>query len=284
MKFVQLVLLLLTLQFNSSAQILPGAKQISLSHSDVALSHDVMTHFNNPAGLAQFNWREFGIYYSPAPFGLSELANGYAAYHEPTILGSISVGFMTYGFDLYKENIISFGYSNRLYQRFFLGGRIDYRSLSIKRYGETNKLSFTIGGLAYILANLRTGFVVENFTRASYANEEDQIPMRLMLGFSFDFEETIIANLAVEKETNIDPSINVGLDYQVIKYINLRIGFQTNPSSFSGGLGINYSLFEIDYATFNHQDLGFTHQAGIIVHFSSDKSRLKKIKDFLGFK
>jgi hypothetical protein len=50
------------------------------------------------AGLAQLNWREVGVYYSPVPFGLTELSNGYAAYHEPFSFGSLAVGGMTYGF------------------------------------------------------------------------------------------------------------------------------------------------------------------------------------------
>ncbi len=275
--------IVLIMQFNSSAQILPGAKQISLSHADIALSHDVMAHYTNPAGLAQLNWREFGVYYSPAPFGLSELANGFAAYHEPTSIGHFSAGFMTYGFELYKENIISLSYSKRFYQNFFLGLRIDYRSLSIERYGETSKIAFSLGGIAYILNNLRTGFVIDNITRASYTDEDDQIPTTIKIGFSYDLQSDIIINFAVNKETNFNPSFNFGLDYLVIQYVNLRVGFKTEPSSFSGGIGINYSMFEIDYATFNHQDLGFTHQAGIIVHFSSNESRIKKIKDYLEF-
>ena len=45
-----------------------------------------------------------GVYYSPAPFGLSELANGYVSYLEPFEFGSIAVGGMTDGFDLYRES------------------------------------------------------------------------------------------------------------------------------------------------------------------------------------
>ena len=82
----------------------PGAKQIAMSNSDVALSDDVFSFFNNPAGLAQLDWRELGLYYSPAPFGLNELANGYIAYTEPLGFGSAGIGAMTYGFDLYRES------------------------------------------------------------------------------------------------------------------------------------------------------------------------------------
>ena len=77
-------IIILQFHFTVNAQYSPGAKQIALSNSDVALSNDVFSVFNNPAGLSQINWREIGVYYSPAPFGISEMANGYIAYLEPT--------------------------------------------------------------------------------------------------------------------------------------------------------------------------------------------------------
>jgi len=52
-------------------------RQVALSNSDVAQCNDVFSLFNNPAGSSQLtgeNW----VIYSPAPFGLKELANGYA--------------------------------------------------------------------------------------------------------------------------------------------------------------------------------------------------------------
>ena len=125
---------------NTFAQFNPGARQISLSNSDVALSNDVFSLFNNPAGLSQLNWREIGIYYSPAPFGLSELANGYVAYVEPFEFGSVAIGGMTYGFDFYRETKLLFGYSYNYENKFFAGVAINYHTFSIKNT-ETQEYS-----------------------------------------------------------------------------------------------------------------------------------------------
>lgn len=275
------ILIVLLLQFNSSAQIIPGAKQISLSHSTIALAHDVFTHFSNSAGLAQMDWREIGIYYSPSPFGLSELANAYAVYNEPTEYGSLAIGFMTYGFDLYRENNLSFSYSKRIYKNFFAGVCAKYHSLSIKNYGNTGTISFNLSGLLYLRENLRAGFTIDNISRATYNEYEDQIPSILGTGISYDLFDNLVLNLSYMQELDWEPSLNGGIDYLLINYINLRFGVSTEPSSFSCGVGINYSLFELDYALFNHQDLGLTHQAGLIIHFTEFESRLKRIKDFL---
>ena len=71
MRVVLLLTFLICFTIGLFAQFNPGAKQISLSHSDIALANDVFALFSNPSGLSQLNWREIGIYYSPAPFGLS---------------------------------------------------------------------------------------------------------------------------------------------------------------------------------------------------------------------
>ncbi len=279
LKFI--LLFLLVFCFKSFGQIKPGAKQISLSHSDVALASDSYALFNNPAGLAQQNWREFSIYYSPSPFGINKLSNGAAVYHEPTKYGSFAVAYINYGFDLYKENTFFVSYSNMVLQNLFVGATLSYRNLSIKNYGSSNSLALLVGLLAHVTNNFRIGFTVDNVTRSTIGNEDNQIPMVFNFGLSYTLLSKLIFNAAIEKEIDKNASLRVGIDYQIIKYLNLRIGAMNEPSSFSAGIGINYSIFEIDYALFNHQDLGFTHQIGITLQFGDNKPRQERIKDYL---
>jgi len=263
------------------AQLNPGARQISLSNSDVALSNDVFSIFNNPAGLSQLNWREIGVYYSPAPFGLSELSNGYAAYLEPFDFGSIAIGGMTYGFELYRESKIVLGYSYKYEKKFFIGIAINYHTFSIQNYGSTSAFYLNFGGLAYITKQIRWGFAISNLNRASISDEDDQIPMVFTTGFSYDLINTLSINLAVEKDIRYKPSVQFGIEYDIIKYLSLRVGFQNEPSRYTAGIGINYSMVSLDYALFTHQELGLTHQAGIIISFGRDNSRNEEIKKYL---
>ena len=177
MKLFYTIIIICAITFSAYSQYNPGAKQISLSNSDVALSNDVFSLFNNPAGLSQMNWREVGIYYSPAPFGLSELANGYVAYHEPTSLGSFSIGGMSYGFDLYRESKIILGYSYKYQNRFFAGIAVNYQTVSIQNYGNDGAFYINLGGLAYISNNFRLGFSIQNINRATFGKDDDQIPV-----------------------------------------------------------------------------------------------------------
>ncbi len=279
MKFILFCVIIVSI--NCFAQNNPGAKQIAMSNSDAALSNDIFALFNNPAGLAQMNWREVGIYYSPAPFGFSELANGYIAYNEPLSFGSLSIGGMNYGFDLYKENKIVIGYSYNYLNKFFVGAAFNYHTVSIQNYGNDAAIYFNLGGLIYLDENFRWGFAFNNINRATFGNEQDQIPTILTSGLSYDLINNFSLNLAVEKELKFQPSVRFGIEYDIIKYLTIRTGFSNEPSRYSAGIGINYSNVSLDYAFYTHQDLGLTHQAGVIFSFGEDGNRKEKINQYL---
>lgn len=266
------------------AQFNPGAKQISLSNADVALSNDVFSVFNNPAGLSQLNWREIGIYYSPAPFGLSELANAYVAFTEPFSFGSVALGGMTYGFELYRESKFVVGYSYNYQNKFFAGATFNFHTLSIQNYGNDNTFYFNIGGLIYLSDDFRLGFSFHNINRASFGNDDDQIPVVLNSGFSYDILKSLSINVALEKDISYKTSLMFGVDYDIIEYLSLRSGFSNEPSRFSAGIGINYSFISLDYAMFTHNDLGLTHQVGLIVSFDKVLNRKEQIRNHLGIK
>ena len=282
MKILGIIIIICSITFSAYSQYSPGAKQISLSNSDVALSNDVFGLFNNPAGLSQMNWREVGIYYSPAPFGLSELANGFVAYHEPTSIGSFAIGGMSFGFELYRESKISFGYSYNYLNKFFAGFVINYQTVSIQNYGNDGALFLNIGGLAYITNNFRAGFAIQNINRASFGSEDDQIPIILNTGLSYDVNNDLTLNISVEKDIKYKASLQFGINYDLIEYISIRTGFANEPSKYSAGIGINYSMFSLDYAMFTHNDLGLTHQAGLIISFDKEGNRSTQIRKNLG--
>ena len=188
------------------------------------------------------------------------------------------------GFELYKENSFMVSYSTNISKNIFLGTTFSYRNLSIKNYGSDNTLTILLGGIAFLTPDFRFGFAIDNITHSTFGSSDNQIPMIFDLGLSYSLLSKLVINAAIEKEIDNNASLRVGIDYEIIKYLNLRIGAMNEPSSFSAGIGVNYSLFEIDYAVFNHQDLGFTHQFGISLQFGSDKSRNERIKDYLSEK
>jgi hypothetical protein len=259
----------------------PGAKQIAMANSDVALSDDVFALFNNPAGLAQINWRELGLYYSPSPFGFNELASGYIAYIEPLGFGSAGIGAMTYGFDLYRESRLLLSFSTLYLNKFFAGVSFNYHIVSIKGYGDKSIFYLNGGCLAYLTDELRLGFYIQDINQASFVPKDDQLPILLDVGLSYTIYENLSLNIAVEKDIRYNASVKSGINYDIIDNLSLRIGFANEPSKFSCGIGIHFSYFNFDYSVFTHQDLGLTHQAGIVISFEKEGNRTKNIKKFL---
>jgi hypothetical protein len=268
----------------SSGQMNPGAKQIAMANSDVALSDDVFSLFNNPAGLAQLNWRELGLYYSPAPFGLKELSNGYIAYTEPLGFGSAGIGAMTYGFDLYRESRLLISFSTLYLNKFFAGVSFNYHIVSIQGYGNKAVFYLNAGCLGYLTDELKIGFSIQNINHSSFTTDEDQIPLLLNAGLSFNIDDNLSLNFSAEKDIRYKASVKSGINYDLIDNLSLRIGFANEPAEFSCGIGIHFSYFNFDYSVFTHPDLGLTHQAGIIISFEKEVNRTKNIKEFLDIK
>lgn len=268
MRFI-IAFVLLFYFVNCFSQVNPGARQVALSHSDVAVSNDVFGLFNNPAGLASINSRQAGIYYSPSPFGVNELSNAYGAYIEPLSFGSLSMGFMIYGFTLYKETKVSLGYGKIIGSNFAVGLTAIYKNISIQNYGNKGFLLFNAGGIAKLNKSINLGFSVENFTRTSAVEEDNQFPVVLWSGLSYKVIDELQTFIAVKKELNYSPSLRLGAEYNLFEYIQLRFGAGNEPNIFSGGIGIIYQLFQFDYAVSSHPDLGLTHQFGLIVRFGN---------------
>lgn len=277
--------LFLFLQFATGifAQQNPGAKSISLANADVALCNDAFSLFTNPSGLAQMNWIEGGIFYSPSPFGVKELSNTFFAASIPTEYGSLGFGVTTYGFELYKENKFVLAYSNRYAKNFFYGVSLSLNHLSIKNYGKDNAFTFSLGALYYISPDLRFAFAADNLNKASWGKEKNQIPTAYRSGISYDVLQNVSLNVAVESEVGFNPSLQCGINYDINEYFSLRSGFSNEPTKYSAGFGVQYSQFEIDYAIFTHQELGLTHQFTVLLGLESLESRADKIRKYLGF-
>lgn len=272
------------------AQLNPGARQVGMSNSEAALSDDVFSIFNNPSGLAQMNWREIGIYYSPAPFSLPELENGFIAYNEPTSFGNIAAGVQTFGFELFRETKLLLGYSTKLGNKFFLGGALNMQTVSIKNYGSDFVFCLNLGALFYIINELRFGISILNINRATYGKEEGQIPTSLNSGFSFNPIDELTLNFAFSKDIDYPIEGRFGLEYDLVEYLSLRFGSniwghkKESQTRFSTGIGIIYSIFQFDYSLFTHDELGTTHQFGALISFGKEKSRSKKIKEYLNIR
>lgn len=257
-----------------------GAKPISLGGAFTSLANNSNAVYYNPAGISQLPFREVSFFYSPAPFGLKELANGSVNYVEPTKYGAFGLSAKTYGFELYKEITATVTYANNYKGKIFYGTNINYYNLKIQNYGSASTFGIDIGVMAYITDYLRWGFTAYNLNRPSIGTQKDKLPQVYRTGISVQPRNDLNFVLDIEKDTRYTASVKAGVEYTLYNMIDLRAGIGTEPTRFSGGIGIYYSLFEIDYGFYNHQDLGLTHQGTITINFGGEKGR-KMIRESL---
>lgn len=263
------ILLLLFISFECFAQIQPGARQAALAHSNIASNNDVFSLFNNPAGISLIYAREIGINYSPAPFEMKELSNAFASYCEPTDLGNFGAGFSIYGYELFKETQFVIGYGRKISRNFSVGASAIYKNITIKNYGSTGIFLFNVGAIAKINEQFGIGFAAENISRTTINDESNQIPTVLSAGAYAKFLKELTLSLAARKELGFNPSLRLGAEYNLLEFVQVRFGASNEPNTYSSGFGIQYEFLRFDYAFSSHADLGFTHQFGLIVHFSS---------------
>lgn len=260
-------LFLLLCSTQSFTQVSPGARQIALSHSDAATSNDAFALFNNPAGLAEIVSQQVGLFYSPSLLGLTEIASGFGTYSYPTSYGTLSTGFMIYGFELYKETKLTIGYGKKLYNNFSVGIAAIYKNLTIKNYGSKGFILFNAGGIVQISSKFNLGFAFENITRTTVGEEDNQFPVVFWTGLSYNMIDGLSVFTAIKKELNFNLSFRFGMEYLLLEFLQLRIGTANEPDTYSGGIGIIYNIFQLDYAVTSHPDLGLTHQFGLITRF-----------------
>jgi comEA protein len=253
-----------------------GARPLAMGGAYIALADNVWAAFFNPAGLAQMNWREFSVFYSPQPFGVKELAQGSFAYLEPTNIGAIGLSGRVYGFELYREVGGAISYSNSYNGFVFYGATLRYTSIAIQNYGSTETIGIDVGVLAYLTNYLRWGFAATNVNAPTIGQAKERLPQTYSTGLSYNPAAELVLNFDVFKDVKYPIAIRFGAEYELLDMIALRAGIGNNPSTFSAGVGIRYSLFEFDYALSTHQDLGMTHQLSVAISFGGEGSRAER--------
>lgn len=277
-----IVILIVSFRFNyAQFELLDlGAKPIAIGGAFTSLANNSNAVYYNPAGISQLPFREVSIFYSPAPYGLKELANGSVNFVEPTKFGAFGLSAKTYGFELYKELTVTATYANNYKKKIYYGFNINYYNLKIQNYGSASTFGVDVGALAYLTDFLRWGFTAFNLNRPKIGTQDDKLPQVYRTGLSVQPRTDLNIALDIEKDTRFPVSIKAGIEYSLYDLVDLRAGIGTEPSKFSGGIGLHYSLFEIDYGFYNHQDLGLTHQGTITINFGGEKGR-KMIKSSL---
>jgi hypothetical protein len=248
-----------------------GARPIGMGGAFVAIADNAWAIVFNPAGLTQLHGDEIAAFYSPQPFGMTELSLASFALAHPTSYGQVGFSLNRFGFDLYREVSGILSYANSYRDVFSFGINLTYNSLAIKNYGSASTIGVDIGILATITHGLRWGFFSANVNAPSIGQAREKLPQVYASGLSFSPADGLLLGLDVIKDIRYTALVRGGLEYRLVAPVCLRVGVGNNPTKFSSGLGVHYSFVQFDYAMTTHPDLGLSHQFSVAVDLNELK-------------
>lgn len=126
---------------------------------------------------------------------------------------------------------------------------------------------------------LKLGAAVKNLgkqlTYYTDAKYDEKLPLEYVAGFSYQFNQKLIANADIYRPNTADFSGRLGFEGKVHKNLAIRFGYKTNADDWktdgdygkfgglSSGLGINWRNLVIDYSISSFGDLGFVNQISL---------------------
>jgi hypothetical protein len=258
------------------------------------VTSDVHCSYWNPAGLAWLEDRQASATYLNY---LLDIQSGYMGYVQPYknigVFG-LTVQYMNFGsFDKIDENGTSQGTFGAYDIALGLSyGRIVTEKLSVgatlypiirESIDEYSALATAFNvGLQYYLpveAGLTLGAAVQNVgtTVSGFTSDyKDKLPVNMKLGGGLKLEHLpFLIAFDLNKSTDSGLRFNLGSEVTLSDMLQFRIGYRFNSSDLkvgtskddyvglTGGFGLTFQTYTIDYALSSFGELGFVHRITI---------------------
>ena len=224
--------------------------------------NNVWSNFTNQAGLAEINQFIIGAG-TENSFGIKELSTHTAVFAIPVNGGVFGLNIAYTGFELYNETKIGLAFGKRLSKSFNIGIQIDYLGMyADESTKNSSKFTFEIGAQKRLMRKLILGVHIFN-PIAVKLNEDENIPSIFKLGLCYDANEKVAIFTEWELESEQNAKLKFGLEYKIIKQLQLRTGFSTNPAKNFFGIGYTLNKTQLDIAVNRHQLLGYSPQFSV---------------------
>jgi len=238
-----------------------GSRANAMGNASVTLE-DGWSMFNNIGALARIEETKAVVTYQNK-YGIPQFNTFGGGFVKPMFNGVVGLGVFRFGDDIFNEQKINLGFSNPS-----LGLNVNYLQYNIEGVGSRGVLMLDFGGLATITEEFVFGAQVTNINQAKLSPfTGEKVPTIMTAGLSYRPSQSLMLNAEVEKDLDFDAYFKFGLEYEIIKRLNMRTGLVTEPFESSFGIGFKPSAFDIDYAFRNNPDLGDIHELSIAYRF-----------------
>ena len=178
-------------------------------------------------------------------------------------LDNFGVTIQYFGIDAFNEQLIGVAYGRKLLDILSIGAQFDYVQVRIPRYGKKSTFTAELGLISKPSDRVIVGFHVYNIFDIEWV-ESETLPTVFTLGVRYEPTDKVMVMGEVEKVSDFRENFKVGVGYQIHPQFDVRIGFNTNPSLISFGIGYRLNNgFSFDMATTVHRDLGLSPLGGI---------------------
>ncbi|MBI5022288.1 MAG: hypothetical protein HZB59_12700 [Ignavibacteriales bacterium] len=235
-----------------------GARSSGMSCALTADIGDVWSIAVNPAGIAGIDNFKFACSYTPQIFGIRELSIQSLVGYVPVSFGVFGGLIQSSGLKMYKEITATISYGAKLSDLSF-GLNLNYYHLSIERYGSDATVGCDAGINIPLSQKIECGLSIRNINSPTIGKTKEKLPQSISVGVNYKPFDNLQIVFDAFKEISFDPSLRTGLEYWLIDAFAVRAGMIECPIQYSAGFGVRISIFQIDYASSRHIDLGWTH-------------------------
>ncbi|WP_299583742.1 hypothetical protein [uncultured Sunxiuqinia sp.] len=231
----------------------------SLGNASVSLQSPLAV-FSNPAGFASETTMAFGAQYENR-FMLSELSIRSAFLLLPVGQTNFGGSFSQFGASDYHEDKLSLGVAKRLSSRFSAAVQFHYFSLKLPENRQRATTVIADLGAQYQLADdFWLGAQVFNPHELAVEDLHLELdyPMVLRLGAHKTFDNLLLVAFELKKHGEQALGVSSGMELQLKKQLQLRVGIETQWSLFSMGVGYSLKGIQTDLTFSYHQYLGYS--------------------------
>ncbi len=196
------------------------------------------------------------------PFGMAALDAHAIGAVASTGRVAAGLGYLEYGFSLYRERTAGMTFGMRVVPRLGLGVRIRRMRLSIAGSESRAWTAFDPGARIALGPRITLGLEAWNAGGQSV----DVLGQGGMAGVGFEALRNVSLLVDVRKEAGRPTGVSAGVEYRPSRRVMLRMGAGGRAERLSVGAGVFHRGLRIDYATLHHTVLGLTHRVSLTIN------------------
>lgn len=247
-----------------------GAKQQAMGKTSTTYIN-VFAAFNNIANTAFLQSTQLGLYAENRFLQSNINAFNLAFTYKNSKLGAFSLTSHFYGYSLYNETEIGLGYAKNFGNKISAGLKFNYYRLAIAENGSKSLVSFNLGLLYKPLDKFHIGFTVYNPIKMKLEKVfKETLSTEFKLGLAYLPTNKFEISLEGQKDLINPFQVRLGFNYDVHKYLSLRVGGATQPILFTFGVGTHIKNLQIDFSSVWDINLGYSPQLSLHYTFKNN--------------